>query len=76
MDGKNVIDITWDVKRRTCPVCGKEYSEHPATSREDNQTPICPDCGIRQAMKYMGATKKQAERIIEIIHRWKNIHSN
>ena len=29
---------------RTCPICGREYTEHPALSRTDGKTLICPDC--------------------------------
>lgn len=36
---------------RICPICGKEYSEYPALSRRDNETEICPDCGVREAME-------------------------
>ena len=32
-----------------CPYCGKDYSEHPAISRKDNKTRICPTCGIGEA---------------------------
>ena len=28
-------------KYRTCPRCGKRYSEYPAISRKDNKTKIC-----------------------------------
>lgn len=41
-----------------CPKCKKEFTEHPAISREDNETEICPECGVREAMEaYMKATK-------------------
>lgn len=35
---------------RTCPICGKKYTEHPALSRKDNETLICPQCGIDEAL--------------------------
>ena len=53
---------------RTCPICGREYSEHPALSRVDGLTPICPDCGTREALESIGVSKEQQERILEIIH--------
>lgn len=33
-----------------CPKCGCEYTGRPALSREDNETEICPDCGMREAL--------------------------
>lgn len=37
-------------KIRTCPICGKQYYTYPATSRRDNKTKICPDCGVKEAL--------------------------
>ena len=54
---------------RICPICGQEYTEYPALSREDNQTPICPDCGTRQALKPLKISDEEIEEIIQIIHR-------
>ena len=36
---------------KICPRCGQVYHEPPALSRIDNQTPICPDCGTREALE-------------------------
>lgn len=33
-----------------CPICGEEYEEHPAISRKDNKTKICPRCGLGEAV--------------------------
>ena len=38
-------------KIKVCPVCGKEYSEHPAISRKDNKTEICSLCGRLEAVE-------------------------
>ena len=54
---------------RTCPICGREYSEHPALYRVDGLTLICPDCGIREALESIGVKEEERERILEIIHR-------
>ena len=54
---------------RTCPICGREYSEHPALSRVDGLTLICSDCGIREALESIGVKEEERERILEIIHR-------
>ena len=56
-------------KIRVCPLCGKSYGEHPALSRTDNETLICPDCGTRQALGSIGVDAEEQERIIETIHR-------
>lgn len=42
-----------------CPKCKKEFTEHPALSREDDETEICPECGVREAIEaYQKATQK------------------
>ena len=51
-----------------CPLCGRLYHEHPALSRTDNETLICPDCGTRQALQSIGIDPEEQERIIETIH--------
>lgn len=33
-----------------CPRCHKDYDGHPALSRKDNKTKICPSCGTQEAM--------------------------
>lgn len=48
---KSMYDLMKDHGIRICPVCGKEYVEHPAISRRDNKTEICPTCGIMEALK-------------------------
>lgn len=53
---------------RICPICGKPYGEHPALSRTDNKTLICPDCGTRQALESIGVDKDEQEKILSIIH--------
>lgn len=41
-----------------CPKCGKEFTDYPALSREDNVTEICPECGVREAIEaYQKATQ-------------------
>ena len=35
---------------RRCPKCGKDYDARPALSRADNQTEICPECGMQEAI--------------------------
>lgn len=59
-------------ERRTavCPRCGKTYTGHPALSRTDNTTLICPDCGVREALESMGIQEKEQEEILATIHRY------
>ena len=33
-----------------CPKCKREFTEYPALSRVDNETEICPKCGIEEAL--------------------------
>ena len=44
---------------RVCPKCKKKYTDHPAISRKDNKTEICPECGTAEALEaYEKSTKK------------------
>ena len=52
-----------------CPRCGQAYYEPHALSRIDNQTPICPDCGTREALESMDVDQEEQEVILAIIHR-------
>lgn len=52
---------------KTCPLCGKTYKVHPAISRKDNVTPICPTCGTREALESMGISKEEQDKIINAI---------
>lgn len=55
------------IQERTCPICGTTYTTVPALSREDNQTPICPDCGTRQALASIGVCPEEQEKILGMI---------
>ena len=46
---ESVTRKTLEIQR--CPKCGKEFTEYPALSREDNETEICPECGIAEAVE-------------------------
>lgn len=58
-----------DAKTETkkCPICGRTYTGRPALSRKDDTTPICPDCGVRQALEAAGITGEKQEKILELI---------
>ena len=51
-----------------CPRCGKEYTGRPAVSRADNQTPLCPDCGTREALESIGIDTAEQDKILKAIH--------
>ena len=53
---------------RTCPKCGQVYTGHPALSRYDNDTLICPDCGTREALESIGVEREEQDKILGIIH--------
>ena len=57
-----------DMRISVCPLCGKTYRGYPALSRTDNQTHICPDCGIRQALESIGVPTEEQEKILGVIH--------
>ena len=52
-----------------CPLCGRTYCGVSSLSRADNETPICPDCGTREALESIGVDEKEREQILETIHR-------
>lgn len=52
---------------RICPKCGAEYKGVPALSRVDN-SPICPDCGTREALESIGVCLEEQEKILATIH--------
>ena len=51
-----------------CPICGQSFRAHPALSRIDNATLICPDCGTREALEYIGVAREEQDAILGIIH--------
>jgi len=59
---------TPEMEQRVCPKCGQPYTGHPALSRADNSTPICPDCGIREALESIGVPVEEQNKIIITIH--------
>ena len=55
------------MQERTCPICGKTYTEHPALSRTDNVTEICPSCGLREALNAAGMPEEMQAEIIATV---------
>lgn len=39
------------IEVQNCPKCHKDFVDIPALSREDNETEICPECGVREAVE-------------------------
>ena len=58
------------IRLATCPKCGKTYTGRPALSREDNETLICPDCGILEALATLGISAEEQQEILDTIHRY------
>lgn len=58
------------MEERKCPHCGETYKSIPCTSREDNETLICPDCGMREALKPICASADEVEEIIATVHKY------
>lgn len=52
---------------KVCPKCGGAYKGHPAISRTDNVTAICPLCGTREALESLGLKADEIESIIQTI---------
>jgi len=51
-----------------CPICGEAYDNPPALSRADNKTRICPDCGLREAMRAVGMSDEKQTEVLETVH--------
>lgn len=62
---KSIVKWVW-----VCPLCGCEYTMHPAVSRTDNKTLICPECGQREALEAIGVVDREEQNhIIEVSSR-------
>ena len=57
------------MEKKICPICGNPYIGHPALSRTDDKTEICPDCGISQSLQSIGISPEEQEKILSSIHR-------
>lgn len=51
-----------------CPVCGEAYNEPPALSRADNKMLVCPDCGLREAMRAAGISDEEQTKVLKAVH--------
>lgn len=58
-----------EIKLAVCPRCGRSYTSHPASARAGSG-PICPDCGVREALQSIDVDLEEQERILDIIHRY------
>ena len=66
--GLNVV-YGEDIVRKICPVCGGLLTAHPALSRKDNKTKVCPDCGIREALSDFGMDEAKQEEILALVRK-------
>ena len=51
-------------QERICPKCGRTYMCPPAKSRDDGK-PICPVCGVIEAMEATPLTEEEKKAIID-----------
>lgn len=51
------------MKEKLCPRCGNMYMDHPAISRRDNKTEICPTCGLAEALLSISGKKDDKWKI-------------
>lgn len=58
---KSLYDVMEELGIRICPICGNEYTEHPAISRKDNITEICPACGTKEALEAFLVSKTESK---------------
>lgn len=58
-----------ETRIKLCPRCGNAYHGASALSRQDGKTPLCPDCGTREALESIGVDEKEQEEILATIHR-------
>ena len=58
------------IQLKQCPRCGNLYAGISAISRTDNETPICPDCGTREALATLGIDVEEQEQILATILRY------
>lgn len=62
--------------QRKCPICGKTYTERPAISRTDDTTPICPECGMRQALATLNIPSTEIDMIINAEKEYRETNYN
>lgn len=53
--------------KKTCPNCGQEYDGVPAISRKDNETEICPVCGMKEALAAAGKSVKKHDEKTKLV---------
>lgn len=66
LEFENISDRNFKIYP-VCPICGEEYDGHPATSRKDNKSKICPNCGIGEAFMALVKDKRKAKDLKESV---------
>lgn len=63
-----------EIPEAICPKCGRNYRAPSAISRVDNRTPICPECGIREALDSIGCNDEEQDHILGLIREYEEYH--
>jgi len=64
-----MVEVNNSISLKICPKCNRPYHGHPALSRVDNKTSICPDCGTREALESLDVPAEEQEKILQTIHK-------
>lgn len=60
---------------KICHKCKQKYTQHPAISRKDNKTKICPICGIKEVlMQFIQSKKKNKEFVFPVLYLFSLYH--
>ena len=60
-----------EMENKKCPRCHHYYIGHPALSRKDNKTEICPTCGVEESLEALGYYK-DFEEFLTMAHQIAN----
>ena len=57
----NVLNKIENTTDELCPICNKELGQYPALSKKDNETKICSNCGMLEALEAFNKHLKESE---------------
>ena len=55
------IEVIENTTDELCPICNKELGQYPALSKKDNETKICSNCGMLEALEAFNKHLKESE---------------